>query len=89
MTNKPDSAKVVGEPVAWMNPNESFSRDAFLWARDEDCSPEYNVPVYATPAEPAGDARNEIIEQCARVADEMALYTGYDVAQRLRALAQK
>jgi hypothetical protein len=43
----------------------------------------------ATPAEPDGDARNEIIEQCARVADEMVLYTGYDAAQRIRALAQK
>jgi hypothetical protein len=33
--------------------------------------------------------RNDVIEQCAQIADEMVLYTGYDVAQRIRALAQK
>ena len=54
-----DSAKAVGEPVAWMNPNESFSRDAFLWARDEDCSPEYNVPVFAAPASPAASVLSD------------------------------
>lgn len=36
------------EPAAWMNPNENFSKDTFLWAPD-DWQSEYSVPVYAAP----------------------------------------
>jgi hypothetical protein len=36
------------EPAAWMNPNESFVRDAVIWNKD-DRHPEYNVPLYALP----------------------------------------
>lgn len=38
MTNK--------EPVAWMDPRETFACDAFIWSADPDCHPECSTPVY-------------------------------------------
>ena len=36
------------EPVAWMNPRETFAPDAIIWSED-DRHPEYNTPLYTTP----------------------------------------
>jgi hypothetical protein len=51
-------ASPAQQPVAWMNPNEGFAPNAFIWGRDEDCHPEYSEPVYRaqppTPQPPQG-----------------------------------
>lgn len=38
-------AALSAPPVAWMNPDESFVVDAFIWSRDPQ-NPRYRVPVY-------------------------------------------
>jgi len=38
-------AQEQAEPVAWMNPHETFAPDAFLWKYDAG-HPLYSVPVY-------------------------------------------
>jgi len=40
--------EIEQEPVAWMNPRETFAPDAIIWSKD-DRHPEYNTPLYTTP----------------------------------------
>jgi hypothetical protein len=49
-------SRVLAErkPVAWMNPKETFVQDAFLWTRDQQCHPEYSVPLFTNPDQDAG-----------------------------------
>lgn len=46
----PGTPEAPDEPVAWMNPHETFAPDAFLWQQDPG-HPLYSVPVYKRAAQ--------------------------------------
>jgi hypothetical protein len=48
----------VGEPIAWLNPKETFACDAFLWKRDPQ-NPAYSVPVYRAALQASSAAHKE------------------------------
>jgi hypothetical protein len=47
------------QPVAWMNPDEDLSDDAFTWACNKETGDDFTVPLYTHP--PAADVQ-ELVE---------------------------
>lgn len=60
------------KPIAWMNPDEGFSRNAFIWHED-DRHPKYSDPVYlAAPPAPDSFEKKLLSNQIANLTKELA-----------------
>ena len=81
--NKLNSA----EPVAWYNPNEDHSDEAFMW--DKDTSGDHLIPVFTHPPAPSAiESQAAEIAKYKSLCDQLGEYLN-DAATSLETIAMR